>query len=225
MSNRIGESIAIDGSVSSGKTTVGRLLARRLGFAFLDTGMMYRAATWSALRRGLDLEDARALTDMAESLDISLRQTEEGERLIVDGFDATDELRTPLIDRNVSAVSAVEGVRRALVPRQRAIAERSPVVMVGQDIGTVVLFDAPTKIYLDAPLKVRAARRHAELAQRGVNISACRVMEDMERRDALDSGRRASPREIAEDALVVGTGELSAEEVVERIIEYKNGRG
>ena len=225
MSNRIGESIAIDGSVSSGKTTVGRLLARRLGFAFLDTGMMYRAATWSALRRGLDLEDARALTDMAESLDISLRQTEEGERLIVDGFDATDELRTPLIDRNVSAVSAVEGVRRALVPRQRAIAERSPVVMVGQDIGTVVLFDAPTKIYLDAPLEVRAARRHAELAQRGVRISAQRVTEDMERRDALDSGRRASPREIAENALVVGTGELSAEEVVERIIEYKNGRG
>ncbi len=209
------EAVAIDGPGASGKTTVGARVAERLGFRFLDTGLTYRAATWAALRRGVDLEDDGALAGMTRSLDI--RITAEG-RVTVDGVDATDCLHSGEVDRNVSRVSAVRGVRDALVPIQRRAAEDGRIVMVGRDICTVVLPDARVKVYLDASPEVRAERRRAEIAQAGGSAEPERVSDELRRRDRYDSSREESPLMVSEDAVVIDTSELSVGEVAERIV-------
>ena len=210
--------VAIDGPGASGKTSVGREVARQLDFRFMDTGLMYRAATWQAMRQRIPVDDAAALTRMTQAMDIILTSWERGDRLLIDGVDATSELRTPDIDRNVSAVSAVEGVRRALVPQQRGIAEQGPIVMVGRDICTTVLPDARTKIYLDASAEVRAERRYAEMNQIGMAVTLRQALADLERRDRIDSERAVTPLTIAEGAVVINTDDLTIPEVVEKIV-------
>ncbi len=210
--------VAIDGPGASGKTSVGREVARQLDFRFMDTGLMYRAATWQAMRQRIPVDDADALTRMTQAMDIILTSWERGDRLLIDGVDATSELRTPDIDRNVSAVSAVEGVRRALVPQQRGIAEQGPIVMVGRDICTTVLPDARTKIYLDASAEVRAERRYAEMNQIGMAVTLRQALADLERRDRIDSERAVTPLTIAEGAVVINTDDLTIPEVVEKIV-------
>ena len=209
------EAVAIDGPGASGKTTVGARVAARLGFRFLDTGLTYRAATWTALRRGVDMEDDEALSVMTRSLDI--RIAGEG-RVLVDGEDATDGLHTVEVDRRVSQVSAVRGVREALAPIQRRAAEDGPIVMVGRDICTVVLPDARTKVYLDASPEVRAGRRRAEIVRAGGSVEMEQVSDELSRRDTYDSGRRESPLMVAADAVVIDASEMSVDEVVERIV-------
>ena len=209
------EVVAIDGPGASGKTTVGAKVAGRLGFRFLDTGLTYRAATWAALRRGVDIEDDEALAGMTRSLDIRITGDS---RVLVDDVDATDGLHTGEVDRAVSRVSAVRGVREALVPIQRRAAEDGPTVMVGRDICTVVLPDARVKVYLDASPEVRAARRRAEIARAGGNIELEHVSEDLKRRDRYDSGRKESPLTVSEDAVVIDTSDMGVDEVVERIV-------
>ena len=209
------EAVAIDGPGASGKTTVGARVAERLGFRFLDTGLTYRSATWAALGRGVDLEDDEALSSMTRSLDIRIN---EDSRVLVDGADVTDELHTSDVDRTVSRVSAVGGVREALVPIQRRAAEDGPIVMVGRDICSVVLPDARTKVYLDASTEVRATRRRAEIVQSGGNAELEQVSDDLRRRDTYDSGREESPLMVSEDAVVVDTSEMSVDEVIERIV-------
>ena len=144
VSKVLNQAVAIDGPGASGKTSVGREVARCLRFRFMDTGLMYRAATWQAMRLRIPVYDDDALTQMTQAMDIDLTSSDCGDRLLINGVDATAELRTRDIDRNVSAVSAVEGVRRELVPQQRRIAEQGPIVMVGRDICTAVLPDART---------------------------------------------------------------------------------
>ena len=212
------EAVTIDGPVASGKTSVGARAAKRLKYAFLDTGLMYRAATWQAIRSGVDLGDDRGLTAMTESMQITLSRGEGSGRLFVDGADVTDHLRVIEVDRNVSAVSSVHGVRRALTAQQRCIAGDGPIVMVGRDIGTVVLTDARTKVYLDASAHVRARRRHAEMLASGVEAELAQVVADTVRRDKLDSEKGAASLRIAHDATVIHTDELSLEEVVESIV-------
>ena len=214
------EAVAIDGPGASGKTTVGARVAGRLRFRFLDTGLTYRAATWAALRRGVNMEDDEALAVMTRSLDIRIT---EASRVLVDGVDATDDLNTGEVDRNVSRVSAVRGVREALVPIQRRAAEDGPIVMVGRDICTVVLPDARTKVFLDASPEVRSARRRADIVRAGGSVELEQVSDELRRRDTYDSGRKESPLMVAKDAVVIDTSEIDVDEVVERIVRLVRG--
>lgn len=214
-----GLTVAIDGPVASGKTTVGRLLAQKLGARFLDTGSMYRAVALEALRRGIDLDDEEALVDLARSLKMEVVASPQGHRLLVDGRDVTDRLRQPEVDRAVSLVAKVSGVRRALVAQQRAVAEGGPIVVVGRDIGTVVLPCARLKVYLDASPEERARRRWRELKSQGRPAALREVLRDLRRRDALDTGRQDSPLKPAPDAVIVETDDVPVEQVVERVLE------
>lgn len=218
------EAVAIDGPVASGKSSVGARVAERLNYAFLDTGIMYRAATWKAIRSGVDVHDEVGLTSMTESMRILLSHSKLGDRLTVDGADVTDYLRTVEIDRNVSAVSAVEGVRLALTPEMRHIAESGPIVMVGRDIGTVVLTDARTKVYLDASVDVRAARRHAQMLASGSVVEFEQVLDATMTRDRIDSERAVTPLSVADDAVIIDTDGLLLDEVVNQIVKLVERR-
>ena len=212
------DSIAIDGPAASGKTAVGRLLARRLGCRFLDTGTMYRAVTWAAAERGIDLHDEDALSTLASALEMRVVSQESGDRLFVDTIDVTDRLRDPEIDRGVSLVARVPGVRSAMVQQQRVIASDGPIVMVGRDIGTVVLPAARVKVFLSASAEVRSQRRYRELQDLGQTPDYERLVDDLTRRDKIDSERSDSPMKPADDALVIETDSLGVEEVTERVM-------
>ena len=211
-------SMAIDGPVASGKTAVGRLLADRLGFGFLDTGLMYRAVTLEAHCRGISTDDDGALSRLAADMTIEAVSEGGAQRLLVDGEDVTGQLRDPAVERVVSRVSEVSGVRAALVRRQREMSESAPVVMVGRDIGTVVLPDAGVKVYLEASVEVRARRRHRELEARGDPPPLEQVVDDLTRRDKMDSQRADSPLRAACDAVRIFTDDLDVEGVVERVM-------
>ena len=213
--------IAIDGPAAVGKTTVGRMLAQRMGCLFVDTGVMYRAVTARAIEEGMDMEDEDAVTGLAESIGIRIvgDRGPDSQRVLLDGQDVTDKVRTQSVDRNVSAVSSYEGVRDAMVAQQREMASEGGVVMVGRDIGTVVLPDAGLKIYLTASLQARARRRHTELEAKGSEVALEDTLEDMERRDRIDSEREHSPMKPALDAILVDTSHLTAAQVVDRIVE------
>ena len=218
--------IAIDGPAASGKSTVAELLAHRLGYLYFDTGVMYRAVTWAALLRGIPIQDEPAVTLLAEQLriDVTPPTADDGRQytVLADGVDVTWAIRTPEVDANVSPVSAYPGVRRALVAQQRRVAAGGRVVMVGRDIGTVVLPDADLKLYLDASVEERARRRWLEVRARGEEADYEGVLVSMRRRDKIDSNREVAPLCVAEDAVVVDTTDLSIEEVlaeVERLVE------
>ena len=211
--------IAIDGPVASGKTAVGRLVARRLGLRFLDTGSMYRAVTRVAVDTGVDLNDADALTALAARLDLRLSYAKGVDRLTADGVDLTDGLRTPDVERGVSLVARVPGVRRSLVAQQRRIAGDGPLVMVGRDIGTVVLPDAPVKVYLNASARVRAGRRRRDMAADGSEVDEQRVLGELIRRDKIDSERSDSPLRPARDAVIMDTDDLRIEHVADKIVD------
>ena len=218
------KSIAVDGPVASGKSAVGRLLAGHLGWRFLDTGVMYRAVTWVAIRRGVGLENEEALTILAASLDIQLIAGEAGDRLVVDGQDITAFMRHPEVEAGLSLVSKVSGVRSALVKQQRAIAEQGPIVMVGRDIGTVVLPDARLKVFLNASVEVRARRRHLEAHSSGRSPGYQQVVDDLMRRDKMDSERADSPLRPAEEACQIETDNLEVEEVAHKILSILERR-
>jgi cytidylate kinase len=218
--------IAVDGSAASGKSTVGRRLAERLGYVFLDTGVMYRAVTWAALDRGIDLNDEAALGNLARTLGIEVSLGSDGQetRIALDGADVTDRLRSQAVEDSVSIVSRVAGVRDALVARQREIAARQPIVMAGRDIGTVVLPEADLKVYLDASIEERARRRYADFLASGHEVSEEIVLEDIRRRDRIDSEREVSPLKPADDAVIIGTDGLTLDEVMAKVIALVEGR-
>jgi cytidylate kinase len=213
--------IAIDGTVASGKSTIGGLLAERLGYTYLDTGAMYRAVTWIALQRGMDIADEEAITALAESVEINitLPTVEDGRQYTVyaSGQDVTWQIRRPEVDANVSPVSAYPGVRKALTDQQRRIGQRGRIVMVGRDIGTVVLPEADRKIYLNATVEERARRRYREILERGQEADYEEVLASMRRRDKIDSEREAAPLRPADDAIIIDTTELSIAEVLAKV--------
>ncbi len=213
-------SVAIDGPSGSGKSTVGYALASRLGATFVDTGLMYRALTLAALEQHVDIEDDAALGALAGRSRIEVRtphanQPDRLETVLLDRRDVTGEVRTPRIDRAVSAVSRHASVRDAMLGVQRAVARRGDTVMVGRDIGTVVLPDATLKVYLTASTPVRAARRAAEMGHPG-RVAA--YLAEIGRRDAADSDRALAPLRKADGALVLDTGELDVEACVDAIV-------
>ncbi len=206
--------VAIDGTAASGKSTTGRAVAKRLNFAYIDTGAMYRALTLKALREDLDISDPSGLAELARKTDISLR----GERIILDGVDVTDEIRTPEVDANVSLVSSYPEVRERLVELQRAMGKEGRVVCEGRDIGTVVFPEADLKIFMEANLSERAERRRKEQTESGLEVSQERVKSEVARRDRFDSEREASPLRRAEGAILIDTSDLTIEEQVERVV-------
>mgnify|MGYP000691304675 CR=1 FL=1 len=220
--------IAIDGPAASGKSTVGCLLAERLGYLYFDTGVMYRAVTWAALGRGIAIEDEAAVTALARQLKIEvMRPTVDDGRqytVLADGQDVTWDLRRPEVDRSVSPVSAYPGVRAALTIQQRRIGRKGRVVMVGRDIGTVVLPNADLKIYLDATVEERVERRYREVVSRGEPADYERVRDSVRRRDQIDSSRPLAPLRAAPDAVVIDTTPLSVEQVLERVLALVDGR-
>ncbi|HZU77803.1 MAG TPA: (d)CMP kinase [Dehalococcoidia bacterium] len=215
--------IAIDGPVASGKSTVGSRVAAALGRPFVDTGTMYRAFTWFALQQGVEPADAKSLAHLAAEVRMQVLPPAPASReyatVLVNGEDATPYLRTPAVERAVSLVSAVPAVRRQMVSLQRELAAHGPLVMAGRDIGTVVLRDAPLKIFLEASAETRAGRRAAELARAGRPEPLEHVLEETRRRDRLDSERADSPLRPASDAVRIQTDELSEDEVVHRVLD------
>jgi cytidylate kinase len=201
--------IAIDGPAGAGKSTVAAALADRLGYLYFDTGVLYRAVTLAALRRALALEDREALAQLVRQIHIDVLPptTDDGRSLTVllDNEDVTWAIREPLVDRNVSTVSAQSAVRQALLERQREVAERGGVIMAGRDIGTVVLPHADLKLYLEATPDERARRRAIEEQGRGLHRPFPEVLADIARRDDIDSHRALSPLRPADDAIIVDT--------------------
>lgn len=218
--------IAIDGPVAAGKTAVGKALAQRLGWRFLDTGAMYRAVAWAALQRGISPDDTQALTALAFSLQIHLANGP-NPRWLVDGRDVTRELRSPKVEAIVSQVSAVPGVRQAMVARQRAIAQGGNIIVAGRDIGTVVLPDAPLKVFLLASIETRARRRWLEIQTTGNSPPPTleEVRRTLEERDRRDSSRSLSPLRPALDAVLLDTDPYTIDEVVQRILALMAAKG
>lgn len=224
--------IAIDGPAAAGKSTIGYALATLIGYLYFDTGIMYRAVTYAALQRALDIHDAELIGQLAWTIQIDITPAPPGEEtgrfvnVSIDNVDVTGHLRTSEVDRNVSIVSAYPAVREALSSQQRRIAQRygsghaemPGIVMVGRDIGTVVLPAAKLKIYMDASLLERTRRRYCELRTKGKQVSVSQIMDELKLRDRLDSERAHSPLRPADDAVIIDTSALSTAEVIHTIL-------
>jgi cytidylate kinase len=214
--------IAIDGPAASGKSTLGLRLAEALHYLFFDTGVMYRAITWLALDRGIDTDDEAAVTALAENvpIDVAPASVADGRAcdVLVEGKDITWETRGRKVESNVSIVAAYPGVRRALSQQQRRIGLRGNIVMVGRDIGTVVLPEADLKIYLDASAEERARRRYNELIARGKTADYDEILAKVIERDRIDSTRDVAPLKAAGDAVVLDSDKLTADEVFEQAL-------
>jgi len=213
-------SVAIDGFVASGKSTTAHELAKRLGYLYLDTGAMYRAVAFLALRYGVAVDQEEALAGLLAShrVDVVHEDSPLGYRVRIDDGDVTERLFDPDVTAAVSAVASLPAIRAALVERQREIAREGPVVMAGRDIGTVVLPDARYKFFLTASLDERARRRQLELAERGVDAALDDVRAQIQERDRLDETRATSPLRRAPDAVSIDSTGISAEQVVERMV-------
>jgi cytidylate kinase len=212
--------IAIDGPAVSGKSSVGRSLASHIGYRFLDTGLMYRAATWNAIKKEVDVNDPVAVAQAAERMDFAVSNGETGGNLIVvNGEDVTKYLHAPTVDDSVSSVASVGRVREIMVAEQRKLASGGAIVMVGRDIGTVVIPEAPLKIYLTATVRTRANRRHRDFIAEGTEIEFEDILRSMEQRDLIDSSRENSPLRPADDARIVDTDDLTFDEVVNHLVE------
>jgi cytidylate kinase len=214
-----GKIIAIDGPAGSGKSTVSKIVAKRLGLLYIDTGAMYRALTLKAMRQGVNLEDANTLTDLAKTTKIEL-QDKGSLHVFLDGEDVSVLIRTPEVTANVRYIARTPGVRQEMVKLQRAMGEKSGGVLEGRDIGTAVFPDADYKFYLDASPEERAKRRLKDLVELGRQTKLEDVKKDIVARDESDIRRAVGALKIAGDAIVVDTTSLSIDEVVDKLIKH-----
>lgn len=217
--------VAIDGPAGAGKSTVAKKVARRLGFLYVDTGAMYRAVTYMAIRKRIDLNDLNALHELARTLNIKLVPDQDNEtRVFVNQDEITREIREPEISRNVSLVARVPGVRREMVQRQREMAAAGNVVMEGRDIGTAVLPQADLKFYITASPRERAKRRAAELLAKGYQVDLEQLALEIAERDRIDSTREVDPLKPAPDAEIIDCSDMDVEQVSNMIVERVTGR-
>jgi len=212
--------IAIDGPAGSGKSTISKMLAAKLGLLYIDTGAMYRALTLKAMRLALNLEDAEVLTALARTTNIDLVNSNGALNVFLDGEEVSGLIRTPELTNNVKFIARVPGVRKEMVRLQRLIGERSGAVLEGRDIGTVVFPDADYKFYLDADLDERARRRHKELVDTGQRIVLDTIKSDVVARDESDMKRSVGALKVADGAIVVDTTHLSIDGVFNKLISY-----
>ena len=208
--------IAIDGPAGTGKSTVARLVAERLGYLYINTGAMYRAVTWEALQEGTNLEDESALAELAKRCDI--RFEDDGRSVILNGQDVSRQIRFPKVDSNISAVVKFPRLREILVQQQQRMGACGRAVSEGRDVTTVVFPNAEVKIYLDASLDERAMRRYREMEAKGHDLDLTQVKKDTARRDAADETREHGPLRVAPDALLVDTTNMTIEQVVAEIV-------
>lgn len=216
--------VAIDGPAASGKTTIANQLAERWKYLFFDTGVMYRAVTWLALEKQIPIKDESAVSALAEKIQIDVKPSSKNDGreydVLVDGVDVTWYLRSPKVDAKVSKVSTYPAVRKALTKQQRRIGLRGKVIMVGRDIGTVVLPEADLKIFLDAAVDERARRRFNQRIDRGEQVEFSKILKKLKKRDKIDSTREIAPLRAASDAVVINTDTLSVADVVSEIEKY-----
>jgi cytidylate kinase len=218
--------IAIDGPSGAGKSTAARALAKRLGYLYIDTGAMYRAVAWQVLRAGIALDDTARIGELAARARIELTGNVDTMRVLIDGCDITAEIRTPHVSQAASIVSAIPAVRRALVARQQEMGRAGGIVMEGRDIGTQVFPQAGVKFFLDASVEARSQRRFSEDAARGVAAKSLdATLAEIQERDIRDRTRTDSPLVQAPDAIPLDSSGLTAEQVVERMIEILEAKG
>lgn len=215
----MGYIITIDGPTGSGKSTVSRLLAKRLNYHYLDTGAMYRAVGLSIRRAGIGLQDEEEVARICNGLDIRFIHEGDSTRIYLAQEDVTEAIREPLIDLLASSVSAIDNVRKAMTRLQRKIGSQGPLVAEGRDMGTVVFPQAKHKFYLDASLEERVDRRFQERQKKGESVSREKVKEDLIKRDYQDMNRKLSPLRPARDAKIIDSTKLSPDQVVEKIIK------
>jgi cytidylate kinase len=218
--------IAIDGPAASGKSSIGQQLAIELGYLFLDTGLMYRAVTWAALHQNIEISDEKSVNDLAKQIKITIQPSSvKDERqcdVLVNEQDITWLIRNQSVNDNVSRVSTYTGVREAMTAQQRIFGKQGNIVMVGRDIGTVVLPDADLKIYLEASIEERACRRYKEFLERGENGTYQEILKSMKRRDEIDSQRSLAPLKPAKDAIILLTDGKNKEQVIKEILGLIN---
>jgi CMP/dCMP kinase len=210
--------IAIDGPAAAGKSTVAKIVAKKLSYVYIDTGAMYRALTYKALQNNISIEDENALLQLLLRTNIRFVHDMDNQRVLLDDQDVTEEIRTQLVTNNVSIVSKHPKVRTEMVNRQKEVAKNRGVVMDGRDIGTKVIPDAEIKIFLVASVEERALRRHKENLEKGFESDLELLKEEIKRRDQLDTEREASPLVKAEDAIEIDTSNLSIDEVANKIM-------
>ena len=215
--------IAIDGPASSGKSSVGAAVAARLGYRFLDTGLLYRALTWLALGRGIDPADGPTVAALVPEVDLEPDELGRLTRVFVDGREVVTEIQTAAVERRVPEIARQPVVRAALLPRQREYAAGGGIVLAGRDIGTVVLPGADRKVWLDASTEARAARRAKERGHAPGSPAAARILADLRRRDATDTGRATAPARPAPDAAIVVTDSLDLEQTVDAVLAIVGG--
>ena len=213
-----GLQVAIDGPASSGKSTVAKIIAKRFGYVYCDTGAMYRSVTWAALENGIDVSDTNQVIDLARRIKITFEPGQPDQRVFVDGHEVTKDIRTEKIAANVSAVAAIPEVRAQMVEQQRQIAQAGGIVMDGRDIGTTVLPGAQVKVFLVASAHERARRRYEENLQKGLATQSLDELEAaIKLRDQKDSTRKVSPLTQAKDAILIDTTSLTIDQVVDEI--------
>jgi len=216
--------IAIDGPAGAGKSTVAKLVAKALGYRYLDTGALYRAVAWKAIRNGLRPQDTHYIVDMTRHTRVELVQSDGEQRVLVDGEDVTEAIRAPEVGNLASPISAVPEVREVLLEWQREFGRQGATVAEGRDTGTVVFPDAAVKVFLTASLDERARRRHRELLERGIDIPFQQVKVDIEARDQRDSSRHVAPLRPAPDAVLIDTNNKTPDEVVEEVLKICRAR-
>lgn len=216
--------IAIDGPAGAGKSSVAKIIAKKLGLLYIDTGAMYRALTLKALENKIDLGDTGSLIEMSRHTQISLRNSPDGSlEVFLDGKDVSAEIRHPQITRFVSDVARIKEVREAMLGLQRGLGRNGNAVLDGRDIGTVVFPGADKKFYIDADFKERVKRRHKELVATESKITAAEVEADLSNRDKIDSTREFAPLKKAQDAFYIDTTDMTIEEVVAAALKYIHG--
>ncbi|OOZ76419.1 cytidylate kinase [Bacillus cereus] len=216
-------SIAIDGPAAAGKSTVAKVVAKKLSYVYIDTGAMYRTITYAALEQKVDIENEEQLMEVVKNVKIEFQQGENTQLVFLNGQDVSEVIRTPEVTNRVSIVAKHRLVREEMVRRQQELAEKGGVVMDGRDIGTHVLPDAEVKIFMLASVKERAERRHLENMNKGFDSNLEQLKEEIAQRDKLDSEREVSPLKKADDALELDTTSLSIEEVVQKIMGIVSG--